>query len=155
MAAISSTLSVFANCQCNIVKPNALSDLGDIFSYVPSSVRLWCYESSSNHTGSDNDGIFNDFDSGVESEFRAARVLGTMALCLGWLILLFTIADANERHVIAVAISPVAAWRVCGVLAFCTGILQALVVFLVFRSNVCALGCDLDNVGKCAICAVP
>lgn len=131
-------LSLFANARCNLVKP-AFFELGNLFANLPDALGLWCYET--------NDGDYVDSrDFEGDSKFEAARALGATTLGLGGLILIFYLVAAG-----CIPFSP-PVFQLFGLLALCTCLLQGL-VFLVYQSDVCALGCELGTGGMCGISA--
>ena len=138
MATLALLLSFFANARCNLVKPT-LFELGNLFPNLPDSIGLWCFAT--------NDGdVIDAREYDGDSEFEAARVLGTAALLLGALIwIFFVVAGCLTR-------APPLAFQLMGLLALCTCGLQGL-VFLVYQSDLCAFGCILDTGGKCGISA--
>lgn len=129
-------LSIFANSRCNLVKPDAFVSE---YPNAPESVGLWCYEANNgiNYDGRDIEG---------DSKFEAARGLGTTTMVFGWLIFFFYLFASCFRF------GPVV-FRITGLLGILTCLFQGL-VFLVYKSDVCDAGCDLDTGGRCGIAAV-
>jgi hypothetical protein len=130
-------LSIFANSRCNLVKPDAF--VWDDSPNAPESVGLWCFEANNgiNYDGRDVEG---------DSKFEAARGLGTTTMVFGWLIFFFYLFAA------CFPFGPVV-FRITGLLGILTCLFQGL-VFLVYKSNICAAGCSLDTGGRCGIAAV-
>jgi len=130
-------LSIFANSRCNLVK---LTDAfpGDL-AIEPTALGLWCFEDS---FGNSWDARSYDGD----NKFEAARGLGTSVLVFGWIMLIFYLFASCKPF-------PPLWFRVIGLFGVINCLLQGL-VFLVYKSKVCANGCSLDTGGRCAVAAI-
>jgi hypothetical protein len=139
LSSIALILSIFGNSRCNLVKVPITNDaVSNIFPIEPISVGLWCFEGT-------NGSLYDTRDVSFDSKFDAARALGVTTLCLGWIIVIFYLVAGCKRF-------PPTAFRIVGFLALLACMFQGL-VFLVYKSFICALGCSLDTGGKCAISA--
>jgi hypothetical protein len=142
---VSFILSVFANARCNLVKPNVL-DWFDWITVAPDSIGLWCAQ--------DNGGVTISLqDEKFDSKYQAARGLGTTVLVLGSLFMIVYLVAAVKRSLVNVK-----AFFVLGVACVLTCCLFQGLVFLIFKSDVCARsafggGCSLDTGGKVGIAA--
>jgi hypothetical protein len=142
LSSIALILSVFGNSRCNLVKVSVTngsdSFLSNAFPIEPISVGLWCFEGT-------NGSLYDTRDVSFDSKFDAARALGVTTLCLGWIVVIFYLIAGCKRF-------PPTAFRIVGFLAFLACMFQGL-VFLVYKSSICVVGCSLDTGGKCAISA--
>lgn len=130
-------LSILACARCSLVKPLVFS-LYDIFPNAANSIGLWCYET--------NNGYFYDARNYTfDPKFQAARGLGATVMGLGFAILVFYGVAGFRRFSGNV-------FKAVGLLAMLNGLFQGL-VFLMYRSDICAGGCNLGTGGKCGVCA--
>ena len=138
-ASIALILSIFANSRCNLLRLNGSELFEDFLPSAPASFGLWCYESN-------NGSLYDLRDFSFDSKYDAARALGVTTLCLGWMTVIFYLIAGCRRF------SP-HVFKFVGALGLMNTLFQGL-VFLVFKSDVCAGGCSLDTGGKCGASAV-
>jgi hypothetical protein len=136
-ACIALILSIYANARCHFVDITAW-DILDTLPFAPTSLGLWCVTTANGNKYSIADYQFDD-------KFQAARGLSVTTNALGWIIIVFYLIAGCVRF------SP-NAFRLVGFFGICASMFQGL-VFLVLRSDVCAVGCSLDTGGKCGIAA--
>jgi hypothetical protein len=139
-AVIATVLSIVALSKCDLVQPAPdVTDnwLYNIFSDLPDSMGLYCWETN----GGEGRG-YGDTDQ-LDESFHAARTMGVLAVMLG-IFIVFAFAFAGCRR-----------FGKCGFftiafLAIVNMSFQSL-VFLVFKSDVCAMECFISTGGKVAI----
>jgi hypothetical protein len=143
LSAAATVLSILAICRCNFVDIDKVDGVSGVFAWildlvVPQSFGLWCYEDSSGAS-------FDASDLEFDENYQAARILGTVVLCIGLVILLLNVmAVCNCLKGMA--------HLLVGILCALNSVMQGL-VFVVLQSDVCALGCSLGTGGKCGVAA--
>jgi len=108
------------------------------FGYQPRAIGLWCYRGMNGENYDLRDVTF-------DTMYNSARALGVTASCLGFIGWLFYLVAT------CFPFKPMI-FRGVGCLMIINCMFQGL-VFLLYRSDVCAGGCSLDTSGKCAISA--
>jgi hypothetical protein len=121
--------------------PNVTDNwLYDVFSDLPDSMGLYCWESNGGK------GYEYGDTSQLDESFQAARAMGTLAVLLGiFIVIAFVFAGFCKIGKFG--------FFTIAFLAMVNMALQGL-VFLVFKSDVCAMECFISTGGKVAIVSI-
>lgn len=132
-------LSIVTVSQCELVQPAPeLTDspIYDLFPFLPDSMGLYRWKN--------NNGDCQEYEdaSQLDKPFRAARAMGILATVLGLgIVLVYLFAGFRKVEK--------SGFIIIGILAILNTLFQGL-VFLVFKSDNCGLGCTLSTSGNIA-----